>query len=64
MRKNSKEQISYIVASKVKERIAKAGLRSSSELADAFSEMIERKIMRAIERAKSNGRQTIRAEDL
>lgn len=62
-RKNPKKD-NYVVASKVKEAISDAGLRSSGELPDAFNEMIANKIDKAIKRAKANGRQTIRPEDL
>lgn len=53
-----------VVGSKVKDLISDKGLRSSGDLVEALSKHIETKIMRAIERAKANGRQTIRPEDL
>lgn len=53
-----------VVGSKVKDLISSKGLRSSGELVEALSKHVEDKLMKAIERAKANGRQTIRPEDL
>jgi histone H3/H4 len=53
-----------VVGSKVKDLISDKGLRSSGDLIEALSKHIETKLLRAIERAKANGRQTIRPEDL
>lgn len=53
-----------VVGSKIKELVAKEGLRSSGDLTDALSKYLAEKIRRAIERAKANGRQTLRPEDL
>jgi histone H3/H4 len=53
-----------IVASKVKEFIGKADMNSSGDLAEALSGKVEHKLTRAIERAKANGRKTVRPEDL
>lgn len=64
MRRKNPKKDNYVVASKVKEAISESGLRSSGDLADAFNEMIAHKIDKAIARAKANGRQTIRPEDL
>lgn len=55
---------SLVVASKIKALIGKSGLRSSGDLVEALSAHIEQKLKRAMERAKANGRQTIRPEDL
>lgn len=63
-RKSNPSKENYVVASKVKDAIAKAGLRSAGDLPDAFNEMIAHKIEKAIARAKANGRATIRPEDL
>jgi histone H3/H4 len=53
-----------VVQSKVKETISKADMNSSGDLADALSAVVEKKLARAIERAKANGRKTVRPEDL
>lgn len=56
--------MSYVVASKLKDLVKKYDMMSSGDLADAASEMLEAKIKKAAERAKANGRKTVRAEDL
>ena len=53
-----------VVQSKVKEEIGKADMNCSGDLAEALSVVVEHKIKRAIERAKANGRKTVRPEDL
>jgi histone H3/H4 len=53
-----------VVQSKVKEVIAKHEMNSSGDLADALSAVVEKKLVRAVERAKANGRKTVRPEDL
>lgn len=53
-----------VVGSKIKDFVSKNGLRSSGDLTDALSRYLEDKLKRAIERAKANGRQTLRPEDL
>jgi histone H3/H4 len=53
-----------VVQSKVKEEIGKADMNCSGDLAEALSTVVEHKIKRAIERAKANGRKTVRPEDL
>lgn len=53
-----------VVQSKVKEFISKQDMNSSGDLADALSGVVEKLLTRAIERAKANGRKTVRPEDL
>lgn len=53
-----------VVQSKVKEEIGKADMNCSGDLAEALSTVVEKKLARAIERAKANGRKTVRPEDL
>jgi len=53
-----------VVQSKVKELISKHEMNSSGDLADALSAVVEKKLARAVERAKANGRKTVRPEDL
>ena len=55
--------MSYVVASKLKELVKKHGMMSSGDLADAASAMLESAIKKAVERAKANGRKTVRAHD-
>ncbi len=56
--------MSYVVASKVKELLKKSGMMSAGDLTDAASSLLESAIKKAAERAKSNGRKTVRPEDL
>lgn len=53
-----------VVQSKVKDVISAAGMNSSGDLAEALSIVTEKKLIRAVERAKANGRKTVRPEDL
>ena len=54
----------YAVASKVKEFVKKAGMNSASDLVDALDRKIEAMLKQAVERAKANGRKTVRSHDL
>ena len=56
--------MSYVVASKLKELVKKLGMMSSGDLADAVSSMVEAGVKKATDRAKANGRKTVRPEDL
>jgi hypothetical protein len=53
-----------VVASKVKEAIRGQDVRMSSEFVDALNEHVNEVIARATERAKGNGRSTVRPGDL
>lgn len=50
--------------SRVKDYIKNKGLRSDGDLPDAVSRKIRQLLNRAAERAKANGRKTVRPEDL
>lgn len=52
-----------IVTSKVKEAIGKANMNMAGDAPDALSAVVEQKVKKAIERAKANGRKTVRPED-
>ena len=54
---------SYIVSSRVKERIKGMGFNASSDVMDGLNTYITWKIDAAIRRAESNGRKTIRGHD-
>lgn len=56
--------MSYVVASKLKELVKKHAMMSSGDLADALSKYLEEAVSKACERAKANGRKTVRPEDL
>lgn len=53
-----------VVASKIKEYVKSKGMRASGDLIDALSEKIRYEIDKAAQRAKDNGRQTIRGSDV
>lgn len=53
-----------IVGSKVKSVVSEAGCRSDGELVNAISEKVHEMVNNAIERAKGNGRSTVRPYDL
>lgn len=61
---SSRSHENLVVGSKVKDLVSKEGLRSSGDLTEALSKYIGDKLYKAIERAKANGRQTVRPEDL
>lgn len=56
--------MSYIVASKVRENISGADMQCSGDLADAVSAKVEQMLAAAVDRAKENGRKTVRPCDL
>lgn len=53
-----------IVGSKVKGLISQKGMRSDGQLVAAVSEKVEQLVADAVERAKANGRSTVRPNDL
>jgi histone H3/H4 len=53
-----------VVQSKVKDVVSAAGMNSSGDLAESLSIVVEKKLIKAVERAKANGRKTVRPEDL
>lgn len=56
--------MSYVVGSKLKELIKKLGCNTAGDLAEGVSAMVEMEVKKAVARAKSNGRKTLRASDL
>ena len=52
-----------VVQSKIKDYIKKKGCNTSGDLADQLSKTVQKQLDRAVERAKSNGRKTVRAHD-
>jgi len=56
--------MSYVVASKLKDLVKKYGMMSSGDLSDAASAMLEEAVKKAADRAKENGRKTVRPCDL
>ena len=64
MAKKAKTREVVVVASKVKEAIKEAGCQSSGDLVEAISEKVHEPLEAAVERAKHNGRATVRPYDL
>jgi histone H3/H4 len=56
--------MSYIVASKVKDYLNGKGMMMSGDLPDALSGEVEQVLGRAVKRAQSNDRKTVRPGDL
>lgn len=54
---------SLVVSSKVKEAIKSKGLNTAGDAADGLSKAVMWMVERAAERAKANGRKTVRAVD-
>ncbi len=53
-----------VIASKIKDVVKAAGLQSSGDLVDGVSDKVHAMIKAAVERAKANGRATVRPYDL
>ena len=47
-----------------KEAVKKAGCNTAGDFIEGLSNKVDWKIKRAVERAKANGRKTVRAADL
>lgn len=64
MSEETKTKEVLVVASKVKDVLKGAGLRTSGDLVDGLSEKVHALLHSAAERAKADKRQTVRREDL
>ena len=53
-----------VVASKVRDLVREKGCQSSGELVEAISERVHLILSEAIDRARANGRATVRPYDL
>lgn len=53
-----------VVQSKVKDLVKKAKMKCSSDVVDAMSRLVQTTIAKGVERAKANGRKTLRGADL
>ena len=53
-----------VIASKIKDVIKAAGLQSSGDLVDGVSARVHDMLIAAVQRAKANGRATVRPYDL
>ena len=55
---------SYIVASKIKELVKKGKLKCASDVVDALNHLVIYSVSKGAERAKANGRKTLRGADV
>ena len=55
--------MSYVVGTKVKEALKKAGCMTAGDATDALNASVEAQIAAAAKRAKANGRKTVRGSD-
>lgn len=53
-----------VVQSKVRDVVRKAKMKCSSDVIDAVSRLVQTAVLRGVERAKANGRKTLRAADI
>jgi histone H3/H4 len=53
-----------VVQSKIRDMIKNEGCATSQEAVEALSREIERMVKRSIERAKENGRKTVKGQDI
>jgi len=60
----TKVKETYIVQSKVKGLVKKSKMKCSSDVMEAVNILIHHAVNRGVERAKANGRKTLRAADL
>ena len=63
-KKTNKDDIVLVVGSKVKEVVKESGCQSSGELVQAVSNLVYKAVEDACNRAKQNGRKTVRDYDL
>jgi histone H3/H4 len=56
--------MSYVVASALKELLKKHDMMTAGDFPEAASAALEALVEKAAERAKANGRKTVRPEDL
>ncbi|MBI2598039.1 MAG: hypothetical protein HYW50_02485 [Candidatus Diapherotrites archaeon] len=54
---------SLVVTSKIKDMIKSKGMNTAGDATEGLSKMVEMFVHRAVERAKANGRKTVRAVD-
>ena len=62
-KKGGKKEV-LVVGSKMKDAVKSAGCQSSGDLIQAVSDRVHEMIESAVQRAKSNGRATVRPYDL
>lgn len=56
--------MTYVVASTIKDMLKNMDMMTGSDLVEAASQFMEQELKKAAQRAKENGRKTVRACDL
>jgi histone H3/H4 len=60
---NNKDHSELLVKSKVKEMVKEMDMNSSADIFEALGDTVARHVTKAVERAKANGRKTLRKYD-
>ena len=63
-KKSGGSKVAYVVQSKVKDLVRNAKMKCSSDVVTALSTVVAQAIAKGVDRAKANGRKTLRAADL
>ena len=64
MAKKGNGKTTFVVQSKVKELVKKNKMKCSSDVISAVNHIISWHVTKGVERARANGRKTLRAADL
>ena len=64
MAKKGNGKVSFVVQSKVKELVRKNKMKCSSDVIHAMNTLVSWHVTRGVERARANGRKTLRAANL
>ncbi len=63
-KKSGGSKVAYVVQSKVKDLVRNNKMKCSSDVVTGLSSLVSDAIKKGVERAKANGRKTLRAADL
>jgi hypothetical protein len=63
-KKKSGGKVAYVVQSKVKDLVRNNKMKCSSDVVTGLNGLVSEAIKRGVDRAKANGRKTLRAADL
>ncbi len=63
-KKKSGGKVAYVVQSKVKDLVRNNKMKCSSDVVTGLNGLVSDAIKRGVDRAKANGRKTLRAADL
>jgi hypothetical protein len=63
-KKSGGSKVAYVVQSKVKDLVRNNKMKCSSDVVTGLSALVSDAIKKGVDRAKANGRKTLRAADL